>query len=74
MPEVIDEVGRPCPHPLIALGRALHRLAPGTEVLLRADDPVVCTDVPVWCDMVGARLLGIDSEEDGTLAVRLILP
>lgn len=53
----LDEPG-PCPAPIIALGRASRSLPPGTTVRLTADDPVVTTDVPAWCSMVGARIIG----------------
>lgn len=63
-PVLLDEVGRRCPLPVIALGRALRTLPPGSEVLLLADDPVVLTDVPAWCEMVGARLLRTGRDAD----------
>lgn len=72
-PIVLDEVGRACPLPVIALGRALRAQAGGSEVLLLADDPVVLTDVPVWCSMVGAQLLSTDSA-DGTIRMLIRLP
>jgi TusA-related sulfurtransferase len=74
MTVVLDEVGRACPLPVIALGRAMRRLPPRTQVLLRADDPVVRTDVPAWCAMVGARLLQIDQDDAGIFTVRITLP
>jgi TusA-related sulfurtransferase len=55
--QVLDERGRSCPLPIIALGRARRRWAPGTQITLLADDPVVLTDVPAWCAMVGAAVL-----------------
>ena len=55
----LDEPGM-CPAPIIALGRARRSLPPGATVRLTADDPVVATDVPAWCSMVGARILGQD--------------
>ena len=76
---LLDERGRACPLPLIALGRARRDLPPGTIVTLLADDPVVLTDVPAWCAMVGATLLSSRPDGDGdgdgdgdiTLVVRL---
>ena len=35
----LDERGRPCPLPVIALGRALRSQAPGSQVILHADVP-----------------------------------
>ena len=54
---VLDERGRPCPLPVIALGRARRTVGPGGVLRLIADDPVVLTDVPAWCSMVGAQIL-----------------
>ena len=70
---LLDERGRACPLPLIALGRARRDLPPGTIVTLLADDAVVLTDVPAWCAMVGATLLSSRPDGDGdiTLVVRL---
>lgn len=68
----LDETGRRCPLPIIALGRALHRLPPRAEVLLLADDPVVLTDVPAWCSMVGADLQSIERTGSAiTILIRL---
>lgn len=69
---VLDTVGRACPWPLIELGRALRSLRPGTQVLLLADDPVVLTDVPAWCAMVGGQLVRTDHEAaDIRMLIRL---
>ncbi len=69
---VLDERGRPCPLPVIALGRARRSLQAGDVLRLIADDAVVLTDVPAWCSMVGARILA--QESDGpthTFVIRL---
>lgn len=70
---VLDEVGRACPWPVIALGRAVRSLPPATHVLLLADDPVALTDVPAWCSMVGAELLSIE-QDAGILRMLIRLP
>ena len=70
----LDERGRPCPLPVIALGRALRTLPSGTVVEVLADDPVVRTDIPAWCSMVGAVLLGMDEGPDGTITSTVRLP
>ncbi len=69
---VLDERGRACPLPIVALGRARRRLPPGTEVTLLADDPVVLTDVPAWCAMVGATLID-HASDSGTFTFRIRL-
>lgn len=72
--EVLDERGQLCPLPIIALGRALRRLPPGSLVELLADDPVVRTDVPAWCGMVGATLLSTEEDQHGVIRMRVALP
>ena len=72
MGELLDERGRACPLPIIALGRARRRCPAGTEVTLLADDPVVLTDVPAWCAMVGATIID-QRTEAGTITYRIRL-
>lgn len=65
---VLDERGRTCPHPVIALGRASKALPPGSRIDLIADDPAAASDVPAWCRMTRAELLGseiVDAETAG---------
>ena len=69
----LDERGRACPLPIIALGRALRAEPPGTLLTLLADDPAVRSDVPAWCSMVGAALLSV-AEEDGVITAIVRLP
>ena len=52
----VDERGRRCPAPIIALGRTAAE-RPGQLVELLADDPAARHDVPAWCRMRGADLL-----------------
>ncbi len=63
---VLDERGRACPAPVLALGRCAAQHPAGTLVQLRADDPAAATDVPVWCRLRGAALLAA-REQDGVL-------
>lgn len=52
----LDCRGMRCPRPVIELARA----AAGStdELLLLADDPATEVDVPAWCRMRGATLVG----------------
>lgn len=61
---VLDKRGLPCPMPVIALGRAARDLGSGLVELL-ADDPAAQVDVPAWCRMRGADLLGQEPVGDG---------
>jgi tRNA 2-thiouridine synthesizing protein A len=71
---VLDERGRRCPLPIIALGRASRELPARSLVLLVADDPVTMSDVPAWCRMTGAQLEAFDSSEHHCLRYLIHLP
>lgn len=55
-PIELDERGRRCPLPVIALAKAAVA-TPGAIVRLLADDPAAVHDVPAWCRMKGATLM-----------------
>lgn len=67
---VVDAVGRPCPIPVIELGKAVDGVEVGTVVEVRSDDPASRVDVPVWCRMRRQRLLS-QSEEEGVFTFRV---
>lgn len=52
----LDEIGHPCPAPIIALGRA-GRTHPNAVITLAADDPAVVTDVAAWSRLTGGKVL-----------------
>lgn len=62
--EVLDERGRRCPQPVIALMRASTR-RPGQVVVVIADDPAAEYDIPAWCRLKGAELLASGAPDDG---------
>lgn len=72
---VLDERGRRCPQPVIALMRAAAR-TPGQVVIVLADDPAAEYDIPAWCRLKGAELLGRTSPDDAGpgAAYRVRLP
>ncbi|MGL5817446.1 MAG: sulfurtransferase TusA family protein [Phycicoccus sp.] len=47
-PPVVDARGTRCPVPVIRVARATRDLAPGTTVVLLADDVAARSDVPAW--------------------------
>jgi TusA-related sulfurtransferase len=71
---VLDERGRLCPLPVIALGRAVTHGDPQARVLLLADDPAAETDVPAWCSMRGRTLAWTGSAPDGVGRAYLVVP
>lgn len=54
---LLDERGRLCPLPIIALARAFTAVPSPARVLLLSDDPAAGTDVPAWCSLRGRVLL-----------------
>ncbi len=49
----VDARGRRCPLPIIDLAAAARTAAPGTLIILLADDPAAAADVSAWCRMRG---------------------
>lgn len=70
----LDERGKTCPQPILALGRAARSQEPGSAVLLIADDPVAETDVPAWCRLVGATLVETTTHPEGGVSYLVQLP
>lgn len=73
--EVLDERGRRCPQPVIALMRAAAR-TPGRVVIVLADDPAAEYDIPAWCRLKGAQFLSQSAPPDTGpgVAYRVRLP
>ncbi len=51
-----------------AIKARLSELAPGDVLLVRADDPSACLDVPAWCNLTGNTLQATSREEDGVFS------
>lgn len=47
--EVLDLKGLKCPLPALFAKRALNRAAPGTTIVVIADDPLAYIDIPHMC-------------------------
>ena len=68
----LDERGRRCPLPVIALARAQTQWAnDGAEhsrvVGVLADDPAAQYDIPAWCRLKGAQFIGEVTPPDAGL-------
>ncbi|MBF4160538.1 sulfurtransferase TusA family protein [Nocardioides acrostichi] len=61
----LDCRGRPCPLPIIELGRRHTDVDVGGTVAVVADDVAARVDVPAWCRMRGQVFLGEDAAPDG---------
>jgi tRNA 2-thiouridine synthesizing protein A len=53
----LDQRGRRCPLPIIALGTAIDTVDVAAVIELLADDPAADPDVRAWCRMRGQELL-----------------
>ena len=63
----LDERGSLCPRPVIALGLAYADGPVGNlRIVLLAHDPAAQFDVPAWCRMKSATLVGQSELPDGS--------
>lgn len=58
----LDAVGLMCPMPIVELAKRMKELAPGTVLLMKADDEGVVEDVPSWCNRTGNEYLGHETQ------------
>lgn len=63
----LDERGKRCPLPVIALARAIRDVPVDAEITVLADDPAAEHDIPAWCRMRGHDLV---SAGDGVYVIR----
>lgn len=61
---ILDERGRRCPLPVLALARVCAQQPHGTVIAVLSDDPAAQYDVPAWCRLKGATFLGEASPPD----------
>lgn len=60
----LDERGRLCPEPIIALAQAAKAAERGDRLVLLTDDPGAKPDVIAWCRMTGATLIDQSEQPD----------
>lgn len=60
----LDERGKRCPLPVIALGKAA-KDHPGALIEVLTDDPAADHDIPAWCRMRNKEWLGAHDLIDG---------
>lgn len=67
--EVLDLTGMVCPMPVLKTKRALGRLAPGEELVVRTDDPHAVEDLSMFARQSGHALLSQkpDNERPGAV-------
>ena len=55
----VDAAGLQCPGPILALKKAMDRVAQGDRIREVASDPGFATDVKAWCSMTGNTLVDL---------------
>jgi TusA-related sulfurtransferase len=68
---LLDERGRLCPLPIIALARAFAADPAPVRVLLLTDDPAAEVDVPAWSSLRGKRVAWSGPYAEGASAFLL---
>ena len=63
--EELDATGYRCPMPVIRMEAALRRMAPGENLLIKADDPVASLDIPHFCREAGHEARRMPDEGGG---------
>jgi TusA-related sulfurtransferase len=63
--KTVDALGTWCPVPIHLIGRAITAVAPGDDVVLLADDPLIQVDLPAWCHDTGHELVELTHDASG---------
>jgi tRNA 2-thiouridine synthesizing protein A len=69
----LNERGRRCPLPVVALMRAARTHPPGHIVAVISDDPAAAFDIPAWCRLKGAKFEGSIDPPDGGAGLAFIV-
>jgi tRNA 2-thiouridine synthesizing protein A len=61
--QTVDARGKSCPLPIVLISQAVRLAAPGTKILVQADDRAFPEDIRAWCAKTGNELLSLDSHQ-----------
>lgn len=67
----VDARGLFCPLPVVKLKLELDKIGLNQVVEVKADDPGILEDLPVWCKQTGNLLLYLEEEEKGIFVARV---
>ena len=59
-PVFLDTKGLKCPGPIVKLADTMQRLQIGQKILIQATEDSFVSDIAVWCDRTGNKLLRLD--------------
>ena len=62
--EIVDARGLKCPLPVLKLEKRIDQVAPGTELVVLATDPMAKVDIPLFCVQKGHKFT---AETDGEI-------
>ncbi|MFV0412012.1 MAG: DsrE/DsrF/DrsH-like family protein [Oscillospiraceae bacterium] len=67
--QVIDATGLKCPGPIVKVADELRALPVGTRVLAKATEDAFFSDIRVWCERTGNKLVSLSAENGAIQAV-----
>lgn len=59
----VDACGLQCPGPIMKVAEGIKGLKDGECMLVRATDPAFASDIHVWCERTGNKLLSVNQEK-----------
>ncbi|NMM99779.1 pyridine nucleotide-disulfide oxidoreductase [Bifidobacterium sp. DSM 109958] len=68
-PVFVDAKGLKCPGPIVRIADTLRPLPVGTRLTVEATEDAFCSDVAVWCERTGNRLVDLTRGDDGVIHV-----
>lgn len=68
---VLDTLGMVCPQPIIEIAQKIKELAIGQTIEIWSDDPVICLDLPAWCESTGHKLTH-ETHENEVIKIKVV--
>ncbi len=59
----VDACGLQCPGPIMKTAENIKSLQPGEQLKIMASDPAFASDIKVWCERTGNRLLSVERDK-----------
>ena len=63
-PLKIDAKGLKCPGPIVKVADAMRELKVGQKILVEATEDSFASDIAVWCERTGNRLISLETKPD----------
>ncbi|OZG59673.1 pyridine nucleotide-disulfide oxidoreductase [Bifidobacterium myosotis] len=67
----VDAKGLKCPGPIVAVADALRDQPVGTRLKAEATEDAFCSDIAVWAERTGNRLIDLRRDDEGIIHVEL---